>query len=353
MRILAINPGGTSTKISVSDDDNMFLRLTVEHSDELLNKCESVFHEYELRMESIKTALLENGIVLESLDGVAGRGGLLKPVAGGTYEVNSAMIDDVKNAINGEHPSNLGCVLAKAIAEPLGIKAFVVDPVSVDEYDESSKITGISDITKASWLHALNQKAVSRKTAEKLGIKYEDGNFIACHLGSGISIAAHKKGKMVDGGGGRMDGPFSPERSGALPVYPLVNLCYSGKYTKSEMVNKISKTGGVFDYLGTKDMREVEQNAMSGDEKSMLILEAFILQVAKDIGAYAAVLDGKVDRIIMTGSIARSKLLMEGIRRKVKFIAPMEIIPGELEMEALTQGALRVLRGEEIAKVYL
>ncbi|WP_411679120.1 butyrate kinase [Clostridium thailandense] len=353
MKILAINPGGTSTKISVAEEGNLFLRLVVEHEDEILNSFKTVFDEYEYRMESIKNVLYENGIELKNLDAIVGRGGLLKAVQGGTYEVNNAMVEDVRNAINGEHPSNLGCVLAKTMAEPLGIPAFVVDPVSVDEFDESSRITGMKEISKASWIHALNHKAVCRKTAEDLGIKYEDGNFIACHLGSGISVAAHQKGRMIDGGGGRTDGPFSPERSGALPVYPLILLCYSGKYTKEEMVSKVSKTGGVYDYLGTKDIRVVERNAANGERMSQLVLEAFVRQTAKDIGAYAAVLEGKVDSIVITGSIAHSKTIMEELKKKINFIAPVSIIPGEMEMEALTAGALRVLRGEEESKLYL
>ena len=352
MRILAINPGGTSTKISVSDDENIFLRLEVNHPDEFLNQLKTVFEEYEYRLENIKKSLEENGIKLESLNGVVGRGGLLKPMKGGTYEVNAAMIDDIRKAANGEHPANLGCVLARAIAEPLSVPAFIVDPVTVDEFDESARISGLSDISRESTLHALNQRAVCRKTAENMGISYEEGNFIGCHLGSGISVAAHSNGRMIDGGGGRFEGPFSPERSGALPVYSLVKLCYSGKYTYEEMVGKISKTGGVFDYLGTKDMRIVEQNARAGNQKSKLILEAFCLQVAKEIGAYAAVLSGKVDRIILTGSIAHSKKLMKSITDRVRFIAPVEIIPGEMEMEALTSGALRVLRGREEAGRY-
>jgi len=306
----------------------------------------------EYRKKSILSALKEHGIDLNRLDGVAGRGGLLKPIEGGTYIVNDAMIADVQNAISGEHPSNLGCVLAKEIADSLGIPAFVVDPVSVDEFIASSRLTGIRDIDKASWIHALNQKAVCRAVAENLGIQYADGNFIACHLGSGISVAAHRKGRMIDGGGGRIDGPFSPERSGGLPAYPLVQLCYSGRYSYEEMVAKLSKTGGFYDYLGTKDLRDVEQRAADGDAESVLVLEAFVQQVAKEIGGYAAVLEGAVDRIVLTGSIARSTTLMDRITRKVAFIAPVEIVAGEMEMEALIQGALRVLQGSEAAKEY-
>jgi len=352
MRILAINPGGTSTRISVSEDENLFFRRVIEHPDQEINQFEKVFDEIEYRMEKIKKTLEENEIRLESLDCVAGRGGLLKPIQGGTYQVNPIMIEDVKNAINGEHPSNLGCVLAGEVGKQMGIPAVVVDPVSVDEFDEIARITGMKELEKASWLHALNQKAVSRRTAKKLGVEYDQKNFIVCHLGSGISIAAHKNGKMIDGGGGRTDGPFSPERSGALPVYPLVKLCFSGKYTYEEMVEKISKTGGFYDYLGTKDLRQVEQRIELGDVKAEAVMEAFIRQVAKEIGAYATVLEGKVERIIITGSIANSKKIMEGIRQKVEFIAPLEIIPGELEMEALTEGALRILNGTEALKVY-
>lgn len=352
MRILAINPGGTSTKISVFDDKNEILKKSIVHTRDDLKPYRKVFDEYEYRKILILDVLCKEKIELKSIDATVGRGGLMKPIEGGTYRVNDKMIDDLRNEVSGEHASNLGSVLAKNIGDEIGVPSFVVDPVSVDEFDEVSRITGISDIEKASWLHALNHKAVSRKIAEKLGGKYEDFNFIVAHLGSGISIVAHKNGKMIDGSGGRSDGPFSPERSGGLLAYPLVQLCYSGKYTKEEMVTKVSSTGGMYDYLGTKDMVEIQERIEAGDEKAKIIMDAFIYQIAKEISMYGASLYGKVDRIILTGGISYSQLVDEEVVKRVSYLAPVEIVPGEMEMEALVLGALRVLNGEEKVKIY-
>lgn len=352
MRILTINPGGTSTKIALFDDDKIILNESIFHSAADLAPFQSVFEEYGYRMNMITDLLGKNKISINTLDAVVGRGGLLKPIEGGTYMVNSFMVDDVKNAINGEHASNLGCVLAKSIADSAGIPSFVVDPVSVDEFMPESRITGLKELDKASWLHALNQKAVARAVAEEMGMDYSDLNFVVAHLGSGISIAPHKKGKMIDGGGGRVDGPFSPERSGGLPTYPLIELCYSGQYTKEELVYKISNVGGMFDYLGTKNGKEIEKMYDAGDKKAIEVLNAFSLQVAKDIGAYSTVLNGNVDRIIITGGLAYSDKIVDMIREKVTFIAPVEVVPGEKEMEALMLGARRIMNGKEEVKTY-
>lgn len=352
MKILVINPGGTSTKISVFDDKKEIFKKNISHTQEDLNDYKTVFDQYEYRKKLIIDTLYENGFSLSGFNCVVGRGGLMKPIAGGTYLINERMIEDLRNAINGEHASNLGAVLAKNIGDEIGVPSYVVDPVSVDEFQDISRITGISDIEKASWLHALNQKAVCRKVAEEMGGKYEDYNFIVAHLGSGISIAPHYKGRMIDGSGGRSDGPFSPERSGGLLAYPLIKLCYSGKYTEEEMINKVSNIGGMYDYLGTKDIVEIEERIENGDSKAKLIMDAFIYQVAKEISMYGASLYGEVDRIILTGGIAHSKLVTSKVIERVSYLAPVEIIPGEMEMEALALGALRVLKGEEEAKIY-
>jgi len=352
MRILTINPGGTSTKIAVFENDNQIMKKSIVHTAEDLSPFKTVFDEYGYRMQLIVDSLTEASIDPESLSAVVGRGGLLKPIEGGTYRINDYMIDDVKNAVKGEHASNLGCVLAKSIADTVGIPSFVVDPVSVDEFLPEARITGIKEIEKASWLHALNQKAVARKVAESLDRNYGDLNFVVAHLGSGISIAAHKKGKMIDGGGGRVDGPFSPERSGGLPAYPLIELCYSGKYTHKEMVAKVSSIGGMYDYLGTKDMIKIVDMYNEGNPTAVDVLNAFVLQTVREIGAYAAVLEGNVDRIIITGGIAYSNEIVEMIKKKVLFIAPVAVVPGEEEMEALMLGAKRVLSGQEEAKEY-
>lgn len=352
MKILVINPGGTSTKISVFEDEKEIFNKNIKHTQEDLEPFKKVFDQFEYRKEIVLDSLKQNQIPVEKLAAVVGRGGLMKPIPGGTYLVNKRMIEDLENAINGEHASNLGAVLAKNIGDEINVPAFVVDPVAVDEFMEISRITGLSDIEKASWLHSLNHKAVARKVAEKMGGKYEDYNFIVAHLGSGISTVAHHKGKLVDGSGGRSDGPFSPERSGGILTYPLVKLCYSGKYTEAEMVNKVSNTGGMYDYLGTKDMLEIEKRIKMKDEKAKLIMEAFIYQVAKEIAMYGATLCGDVDRIILTGGIAHSELVGAGVSKRVKYLAPVEVVPGEMEMEALALGALRILRKNEAAKIY-
>ena len=353
MYLLVINPGGTSTKVAVYEDKKEVLKKNITHTGEDLKQFPHVFDEYEYRKNMIVDVLKEEGFSLDQFDCVVCRGGLMKAIPGGTYRVNDRMVEDLKNAINGEHASNLGAVIARNIGDEIGVPSFVVDPVSVDEMIPEARITGISDLEKFSWFHALNHKAVSRKVAEDMGGKYEDFNFIVAHLGSGISIVAHEKGKMIDGSGGRTDGPFSPERSGGLLAYQLIELCYSGKYTREQMVRKVSAEGGMYDYLGTKDAREVEERAANGDEKAKLILDAFIYQVAKEIALYGASLKGKVDRVIFTGGIAYAEKIVHDVYEKVAYLAPKAVVPGEMEMEALALGALRVLSGEEEAKEYL
>ncbi|WP_053364964.1 butyrate kinase [Bacillus sp. FJAT-27245] len=352
MRILVINPGGTSTKISVFDNHTEVFKKNISHTQTDLQGYKTVFQQYGYRKDLIIRTLEDHLFSLASFDCAVGRGGLLKPISGGTYEINERMIEDLQNAINGEHASNLGAVLAKNIADEIGVPAFIVDPVSVDEFQEVSRITGLSDLEKASWLHSLNQKAVCRKAAEKMGGKYEDYNFIVAHLGSGISVAAHNRGEMIDGSGGRTDGPFSPERSGGLPAYQLIKLCYSGKYTEEELVNKVSTIGGMYDYLGTKDIIEIEDRIKNGDTKAALIMDAFIYQVAKEISMYGASLYGEIDKVILTGGIAHSDSVTSQVAKRVSYLADVEVMPGEMEMEALALGALRVLGGVEAAKIY-
>lgn len=352
MNILVINPGGTSTKIAVFKNADKVFKKDINHTQEDLSGFETVFDQYEYRRNLIISILTENNFQMEYFDCIVGRGGLMKPIEGGTYAVNDRMIEDLRNAINGEHASNLGAILAKNIGKEINVPSFVVDPVSVDEFNPEARITGLSDIEKASWLHSLNHKAVCRTVSEEMGGKYEDYNFIVAHLGSGISIVAHNKGKMIDGSGGRSDGPFSPERSGGILTYPLIKLCYSGKYTEVEMVNKVSNIGGMYDYLGTKDMILIEEMSKEKDSKAKLILDAFIYQVAKEIAMYGASLYGKVDRIILTGGIAYSEIVTKEVERRIGYLAPLEIIGGEMEMEALALGALRVLNGEESPKIY-
>lgn len=353
MLILAINPGGTSTKIAVFQDEIPVFSRSIIHDYELMKEYAKVFDQFSYRKELIMETLKNNKINVETLNAVVGRGGLMKPIPGGTYEVCLEMIEDMKNEIMGEHASNLGAALAYSIGNDLMIPSYVVDPVAVNEFLDISKITGLKEIEKQSWLHTLNHKAVCRKIASQLGGKYEDYNFIVAHLGSGNSVAAHRKGVMVDGSGGRSDGPFSPERSGGLLAYPLIELCFSGKYTREELVNMVSNEGGFYSYLGTKDMVKIEKIAADGDDYANTILEAYYYQIAKEISMYAPILSGHVDRIIITGGISRSECMVKKVSDYVSYLAPVEVVPGELEMEALVAGALRVLNGEEVAKDYM
>lgn len=352
MKILVINPGGTSTKIAVFTHQEELLNVNVVHPDTELLRIPTLFEQLPLRKQAILKTLEQYDLPLIELTAVAGRGGLLRPVRGGTYGVNKQMIADLRNTVNGEHPSNLGPVLAKDIGDPLGIPSFIVDPVSVDEFDDVARFSGLSDIERPSWLHALNQKAVCREVAENLGGAYQDFNFIVAHLGSGISIAAHRQGRMVDGSGGRSNGPFSPERCGGLPAYQLVQLCFSGAYTQDQLVQKISTQAGMFDYLGTKDIVEIEQYCAKNNPRALLVMEAFVYQVCKDIGGYATTLHGKVDRIIITGGIAKSELIVRMIRDRVDWLGEIEVVPGEKEMQALAAGVVRVLRGMEDPAIY-
>lgn len=352
MKLLIINPGGTSTKIAVFADESEVLNLSITHTQTELQGFKKVFDQFGYRRKLILGALVKEGIKLHDLSAVVGRGGLMNPIPGGTYRVNERMLEDLRNAIHGEHPSNLGSALAKSIGDEYGIPSFVVDPVSVDELMPMARISGIGDLERPSWFHALNQKAVARWAAGRIGKKYEESNLIVAHLGSGHSIVAHKEGRMVDGSGGRTNGPYSPERSGGLPTYPLVELCYSGRYTHEEMVDKISSTGGLYDFLGTKDTREVEERISRGDAKAKLVYDAMIYQVAREICSYGAVFEGKVDCIVLTGGIAHSSYVTDGVGRMTGFMGPLEVVAGEFEMTALALGGLRVLRGEEKAREY-
>ncbi|MGA2082580.1 MAG: butyrate kinase [Holophaga sp.] len=349
--ILALNPGATSTKLAVFDGDLDIFRTTVEHQGSSLDRFPRVVDQFKYRLDLILTALHDAGIALDGLDAVVGRGGLLKPLEGGTYAVNARMIADLQHA--REHASNLGAILADRLARPLGIPAFIVDPVSVDEMEPEARISGLPDLPRLSFSHALNSKAVARRTAAALGRGYFDCNFVVAHLGTGVSVTAHRKGRMVDVSGAEEEGPFSPARSAGLPSLSLVKLCYSGKYTEKEMLARMVGNGGMYAHLGTRDVREAEQRAAAGDAQAALVLEAMAYKIAKEIGAMAAVLAGKVDRVVITGGIARSESLVAKVKARVAWIAPVEVLPGEEELEALAEGAIRVLRGEEAAKTYV
>ncbi len=352
--ILVVNPGSTSTKISVFENENEMFTETITHKIEELSRFNKASDQDLYRMEMIVKSLRAEGIALEKLSAVVGRGGLLRPIEGGTYTVNEQMVADLKQGIMGDHPSNCGGLIAYAISKAVGCQAFIVDPVVVDEMEPVARISGMPLIERKSIFHALNQKAVARDAAAKLNKSYFDSRLIVVHLGGGITVGAHRNGRVIDVNNGLDgDGPFSPERSGGVPVGDLVKAAFSGEYTLPEMKKLIKGLGGAVAYLGSHDMRAVEELVEEGDAKATLIWEAMAYQVSKEIGAMATVLEGKVDAIALTGGIAYSKRFVALIEKRVGFIAPIFLFPGEQEMRALALGGLRVLTGEEKAKSYL
>ncbi|WMJ77730.1 MULTISPECIES: butyrate kinase [unclassified Sedimentibacter] len=352
-KILAINPGSTSTKIALYENKNVIYKETVSHMSSDLEKFNKISDQFEFRKNIILTILKEQHIDLSELDAIVGRGGNMKPVEGGTYQVNEEMVRDLKIGIMGQHASNLGGIIADSIAKDLKISAYVVDPVVVDEFEDYARISGIPEIKRKSKSHPLNQKAVARLAASELGGEYSSFNFIVAHMGGGISIGAHKKGKIVDVNNCLDgEGTFSPERSGGLPVGSLVELCFSGNYTIEEIKKKITGKGGLVAYLGTNDAREVKKKIAEGDNYSKLIYETMAYQIAKDIGAAATVLKGKIDSIVLTGGLAYDEELVRWIKERVSFIAPIKVYPGENEMQSMVQGVIRVLNGDEKLKIY-
>jgi butyrate kinase len=352
-KLLIINPGSTSTKIGVYDDETSLFEETLRHSSEEMQKFKVICDQIEFRKTVILNVLKQNNFDITNLDAVVGRGGLLKPIEGGTYAVNEAMLEDLKVGVLGQHASNLGGIISNEIAKALNIPSFIVDPVVVDEMDEVARISGLPEIQRICIFHALNQKAVAKRFAKEQNKKYEDMNVIVAHMGGGISVGAHRNGRIVDVNNCLDgEGPFSPERSGGLPVGDLAKLCFSGKYTLDEIKKMITGKGGFVAYLNTNDARDVEKLANEGDKKAQLIFEAMSYQVSKEIGKCAAVLSGKVDAIILTGGIAYGKATVKYITERVSFIAPVVVYPGEDELLALAQGGLRVLKGEEKSKVY-
>ena len=352
-RILVINPGSTSTKIGVFDNEISIFEKTIRHETESINNFASIIDQYEFRKTTILETLDNEGINISKLSAVCGRGGLLRPIKGGTYSVNDLMLTDLRSGYAGQHASNLGGIIAFEIASGLNIPAFIVDPVVVDELEPIARISGFSLIERKSIFHALNQKAVARRVAKELGEKYNDLNLIVTHMGGGITVGVHNKGKVVDVNNGlHGDGPFSPERAGTVPVGDLVALCFSGEYYREEIMKKLVGQGGLVGYLGTNDAVKVEQQIAAGDEEAKLVYDAMAYQVAKEIGSASAVLSGKVDAIILTGGLAYGKGFVNAITDRINWIADVIVHPGENELQALQEGALRVLRGEEEEKVY-
>ncbi len=352
--ILAINPGSTSTKIALYDEKEQVFVKTLRHSAEEISKYPDVISQYEFRKNAILDALKENNVELSSISAIVGRGGLLKPISAGVYEVNDAMIEDLKAAKMGEHASNLGAIIASNLAHSVnGCRAFIADPVVVDELQDVARISGHPLFPKISIFHALNQRAIAKMYAESIGKKYSELNLVVVHLGGGVSVGAHCQGRIIDVNNAlNGEGPFSPERSGTLPALQLAQACFSGKYTYEDIKSMIVGKGGIVAHLGTNSMMEVEKKVEEGDPKFTLISDAFAYNVVKWIGSMAAVLGGNVDAILLTGGIAYNTPMMKQIEDMVKFIAPVRIYPGEDEMGALAMNGLAVLDGKEDVKVY-
>lgn len=353
-KLLIINPGSTSTKVAVYEDDQKVLEETVRHDPDMLMQYQRVMDQAPYRKELIDTFLQKNGVDLSDFTLIVGRGGPVKPIKSGVYEVSDAMIADMAGGAYGEHASCLGGVLAREYASRLGVKAYVVDPPVIDEFHALSRISGLKGIERISSYHALNHKAVARRHAKEQGVPYEELNLILAHMGGGISVAAHEKGLVIDTNNALDgDGAFSPERCCGLPLKGLLELCYSGEYTLDELQRKVRRQGGLYSYLGTTNTKEVSQRVREGDAEAALIYEAMAYQVSKDIGGFATVLKGNVDGIVLTGGIAYDDMFVGWIKERVSFIAPVFVYPGEDEMQALADGGLRALRGEAEVLQYM
>ena len=353
VKSLIINPGSTSTKIGVFEDETLLFEETLRHSTEEISKYASIVDQKDFRKEIITNLLEEKAFDIKSLNMVVGRGGMLKPIPGGTYEVTDALLADLKVGVQGQHASNLGGILAREIGDSIGVPSYIVDPVVVDELAPVARLSGVPELPRISVFHALNQKAVAKRYAKECGKAYETLRLIVVHMGGGVSVGAHLNGRIVDVFNALDgDGAFSPERAGGVPSGALIKMCFSGQYTEKEVYSKIVGKGGFNAYLGTNDMREVKKMAAAGNEEAQLVKEAFLYQVVKDIGSMACVLQGKVDQIIVTGGIAYAEDVVDALKEGAEWIAPFTVYSGEDELLALAQGGLRVLNGEEKACEY-
>ena len=351
-KILAINPGSTSTKFGIFADERPVRVWTLRHGDEMEPfKDRPIFDQKDLRAAAIERELAIGGFDLTDLRATVGRGGLLPPMDSGTYRVDDDMLEELRLARRGEHASNLGAVLAYDFARRAGVDAFVVDPISVNERSAKARISGAAALDRGDFCHALNSKAVAKRYARENGRRYTDLRLVVAHLGGGICISAHENARMIDATDAQQEGPFSPERAGSVPVLKLARLCFSGCYDKRQVERLLVGESGLFSYLGTTDLIEVEQRIAAGDEKAALVFEAMAYQIGKEIGAMATVLHGRVDAILLTGGMAYSQALVGRVAAASGWIAPVMVYPGEEELLALAEGTLRVLRGEEEAKL--
>lgn len=352
-KILAINPGSTSTKIAVYTDNEPTFTVSIQHTAEEIARFNQVVDQFDWRKQLIEKTLEENGIDIKSLSAVIGRGGIVSPIESGVYEVNDDLRHDLLHA-RMQHASNLGGLIARDIADEIGVKAYIADPVVVDEMMPYARISGVPELPRTSVFHALNQKAVARLFAKESGKRYEDLNLVVCHMGGGCTVSAHRRGRVIDTTNA-LDGcgPISPERSGSLPPGPLIRLCFSGKYTEEELIKKVHGAGGLMAHLGTTSVPEVLDRILSHDLHAMLILRGMCYSIAKEIGAMSVALKGDVDAILLTGGIAHSKRVTDFIADHVDSIAPIYVYPGENELRALAENALAVLRGERQVRTYV
>ena len=353
VKSLIINPGSTSTKIGVFEDETLLFEETLRHSTEEIAQYASIVDQKDFRKEIITNLLKEKDFDINSLNMVVGRGGMLKPIPGGTYAVTDDLLEDLKIGKQGQHASNLGGILAREIGDSIGVPSFIVDPVVVDELCDIARYSGVPELPRTSVFHALNQKAVAKRYAKETGKAYDSLNLIVVHMGGGVSVGAHKAGRVIDVFNALDgDGAFSPERAGGAPSGALIKMCFSGEYTEKEIYKKFVGGGGLNAYLGTNDMRDVEKMVNDGDAKATEVRDSFVFQVSKDIGSMSCVLNGKVDQIIVTGGIAYDKGVVAKLKEACEWIAPFTVYPGEDELLALVQGGLRVVNGEEEAMKY-
>lgn len=353
MRILVINPGSTSTKIAVFEGEQEVFSDNIPHSAEEVGRFAKIVDQKSFRKDIILRILSERGFDAKSFAAVVGRGGVLHPIPSGVYRVSDKMIRDLREGVQGEHASNLGGLIADEIARPLGLPAFIADPVVVDELEDWARLSGIPEIPRRSIFHALNHKYTARLAAADLGKAYEECRLIVCHMGGGVTVGAHKYGRVVDVNNGlNGEGPITPERAGTMPAADLVDLALSGKYDRDELQKLISGRGGMVAHLGTNDMREVVERMNAGETAAARVFEAMVITTAKQVGQCAAVLKGRVDAVVLTGGLAHSREFVDRLRDRIAFIGPVFVYPGENEMIALAGGALRVLQGRETAKTY-
>lgn len=351
-KILVINPGSTSTKLAVFQGNNKIIEESLNHSPEELAPYQRVADQFDFRYQAVLQFLADKQVALSDVLCISARGGLLKPIEGGTYQVNECMCEDIRTA-KREHASNLGALIAKAIGDQERIPAFIVDPVVVDEMDKLARLSGLEGYERKAIWHPLNQKATVRKAASLLGKDYADVTCIVVHMGGGVTVGLHKKGRAVDVNNGLDgDGPFSPERCGGLPTGVVLDLVFEEKLDRGQVMKRLAGQGGCVSYLGTNDARVIEKRACEGDRKAELIYQGMAYQISKEIGALAAAAAGQVDGILLTGGMAYSRLFTDWIKERVSFIAPVYLFPGEGEMEALKDGAKRVMDGAEPAKIY-